>query len=209
MKFSLNRSFSTSLRNFFNLEIVFENPNILISPLNNAHIAQLSPILNYPSLWVYNPKIICKDENDIKSYFAQALIQKEAEERFPLVIYSKKNKAFAGTTSFYNISLKNKTIRIGYTIITPDFQKTGINQVSKKMMIDWCFNEMGFERIEFRVDKLNKESRLSLKKLGAVEEGILRNELLTVTGRWRDTVILSILKNEWIQKDSSTKESGI
>ena len=143
---------------------------------------------------------MCKDEKDIKSYLDKSLLQKEKQERFPLLIYKKENKQLAGTTSFYNISFSNKTICIGYTIISPHFQRTGINQECKKMMLDWCFGEMEFERVEFRVDKKNEKSVLSLKRLGAVEEGTLRSEVLTVGGGRRDTVILSILKNEWKSK---------
>lgn len=165
--------------------------------MKTDHIPNLIPLLNNTNLWTYNPRFNCKDETDIKSYLDKSLHQKEKQERFPLLIYKKANNQLAGTTSFYNISNTNRTICIGYTIISPPFQRTGINQECKQGMLDWCFGQMEFERVEFRVDKNNEKSVLALKRLGAVEEGVLRSEILTVSGRRRDTVILSILKNEW------------
>ena len=95
--------------------------------MRTDHIVNLISLLKYAELWTYNPRFMCKDEKDIKSYLDKSLLQKEKQERFPLLIYKKENKQLAGTTSFYNISFSNKTICIDYTIISPHFQRIGIN----------------------------------------------------------------------------------
>ncbi len=190
----------SSLQNLFHSRINLESKNLSLIPLETSHNQELLKILNFHDLWTYNPRFNCKTESDIEEYLNFSLFQKQNEERYPFIIYSKEKEKLAGTTSFYNISLKNKTLSLGYTIITPEFQKTGLNKESKKLMLDWCFREMDFVRLDFHIDKLNEKSFNSLKKFGAIEEGILRSNIITKSGRRRDTVVLSILRDEWNNK---------
>jgi len=186
--------------NFFDLSIKLDSANLSMIPLEKNHFSELSKILNFPELWTYNPRFNCKCENDVLEYLKFSLIQKEKKERYPLVIFNKEKAKIAGTSSYYNISPSNKTVSLGYSIITPEFQRTGLNRESKNMMLNWCFKEMDFERLDFHVDALNEKSITSLKKLGAIQEGILRSNILVTSGRRRDTAVLSILRNEWNQK---------
>ena len=87
-------------------------------------------------------------------------------------------------------------IEIGNSYIVPRLRGTGFNRRVKVLMLDHAF-ACGIERVTFKVDAINLRSRAAVLKLGATEEGVLRHERQTWTGRVRDTVSFSILRDEW------------
>jgi RimJ/RimL family protein N-acetyltransferase len=101
-----------------------------------------------------------------------------------------------GMSSFLRINERHQWLEIGFTYYRPAFRGTGINRRIKDMMIRRAI-DCGFHRIEFRVDERNKRSQAAMAKLGATREGVLRADTITWTGHVRDTVMFSILKDEW------------
>ena len=101
-----------------------------------------------------------------------------------------------GMSSFLNIDEARQVLEIGGTYYRPRFRGTGINRRIKDMMLDRAF-ACGFLRVEFRVDARNARSQAAMARLGAVRDGILRSDRTTWTGHRRDTVLYSILKEEW------------
>lgn len=110
---------------------------------------------------------------------------------------NKETKQCNGTTSLYNIIFEHETCAIGYTLIGKDFQKNGVNQISKFLLLQYAFEELEIKRVEFNIETLNQNSVIALLKMGMKHEGILRSNILTHTGRRRDTTVLSLLKEEW------------
>ena len=102
----------------------------------------------------------------------------------------------AGMSSFLGIDKARGVLEIGSTYYAPRFRGTGFNRRAKHMMLRRAF-ESGFRRVEFRVDARNARSQAAMAKLGAVREGLLRADRITWTGHVRDTVLFSILKDEW------------
>ena len=102
----------------------------------------------------------------------------------------------AGMSSFLRIDLKHRVLEIGFTYFRPQLRGTGLNRRNKDMMIRRAITT-GFRRIEFRVDQRNLRSQAAMAKLGAVREGVLRADTITWTGHVRDTVVFSILSEEW------------
>jgi RimJ/RimL family protein N-acetyltransferase len=99
-------------------------------------------------------------------------------------------------SSFLGIDPQRGVLEIGGTYYRPRFRGTGFNRRVKDMMLRRAF-DCGFRRVEFRVDERNKRSQAAMAKLGAVREGVLRADRITWTGHVRDTVLFSILKDEW------------
>lgn len=93
------------------------------------------------------------------------------------------------------------SIEIGNSFIVPAVRGSGVNGRIKRLMLDHAF-ACGLERVGFKVDAVNGRSRAAVLKLGAVEEGVLRHERQTWTGRVRDTVSFSILRDEWNARTS-------
>lgn len=107
---------------------------------------------------------------------------------------------FAGMSSFLGIDQDRGVLEIGGTYYRPHLRGTGFNRRVKDMMLRRAF-ACGFRRVEFRVDSRNGRSQAAMAKLGAVREGVLRADRITWTGHVRDTVLFSILRDEWPDQD--------
>lgn len=103
---------------------------------------------------------------------------------------------FAGMSSYLGIDAARGLLEIGFTYYRPALRGTGFNRRVKDMMLRRAF-ECGFRRVEFRVDQRNARSQAAMAKLGAVREGVMRADRVTWTGHIRDTVLFSILRNEY------------
>lgn len=101
-----------------------------------------------------------------------------------------------GMTTWIEHGQPGWSIEIGNTYIEPSVRGTGVNDRMKKLMLDHAFG-VGLERVAFKVDAINARSRAAVLKIGCKQEGILRNERRTWTGRLRNTVLFSILRSEW------------
>jgi RimJ/RimL family protein N-acetyltransferase len=102
----------------------------------------------------------------------------------------------AGMSSFLRIDRRHEGLEVGFTYYRPHLRGTGLNRRIKDMMICRAI-AAGFRRIEFRVDTRNLRSQAAMAKLGAVREGVRRADTITWTGHVRDTVMFSILRDEW------------
>ena len=106
-----------------------------------------------------------------------------------------------GMTAYLGIDAQRGLLEVGNSYIQPDRRGTGLNGRIKRLMIDHAF-ACGFRRVEFRIDLRNARSQAAVRKLGAVQEGVLREERITWNGHVRDTALFSILKREWLTEAS-------
>jgi RimJ/RimL family protein N-acetyltransferase len=116
-----------------------------------------------------------------------------------LVLFAKSPQGadeLAGMSSFLGIDTTRQVLEIGGTYYRPKYRGTGFNRRVKDMMLRRAF-DCGIRRVEFRVDSRNGRSQAAMAKLGAVREGVLRADRITWNGHVRDTVLFSILKDEW------------
>lgn len=104
--------------------------------------------------------------------------------------------ACVGMSGFSAISPANRSVEIGGTYYAPDARGGAVNPAVKRMLLGRAF-DAGARRVQLKVDALNARSRAAVRKLGAVEEGVLRQDRVCWTGRIRDTVMFSILDAEW------------
>ncbi|MDL5511770.1 GNAT family protein [Arenibacter sp. M-2] len=175
---------------------ILENDFVKLSPLSLGNYHYLLPIAGQKKLVQYSPSDIETSEA-LKNYVEQALEKERSFLAMPFIIYDKKNEKYAGSTRFMNIDRKNKVLEIGATWIGREFQGTGLNGQAKLLMINYVFNEMLFEKVEFRIDERNVRSRRAVEKLGAKLEGILRKNVYLLDGFKRNTCCYGILKEEW------------
>lgn len=101
-----------------------------------------------------------------------------------------------GMSSFYDTDDAKNSTAIGGTYFAPEVRGTGVNKEVKRLMLAAAFGA-GARRVEFHIDAINLRSRRAIEKVGAVFEGILRQDRTTWTGRVRDTCVYSILESEW------------
>lgn len=184
-----------NLETFFSSELTLENESILLRPLSINDIDAIELISYSSELGEFGARV--KSRNDLMDYFSFCLNSKKERELYPLIIIDKGNNKSIGLTMFGNISFQNKRLEIGWTWIGEKFQGTGINAICKRLLLDYCFDDLGFRRVEFKIDINNVKSQKAIEKIGAVKEGLLRNYNIQSYGESIGTYVYSILKDEW------------
>jgi RimJ/RimL family protein N-acetyltransferase len=155
--------------------IVLENTRARLEPLSLAHVDLLLPVAQQdPELLRYSPSTVYTREL-LTEYIRQALSERAAGTKYPFAIFDKYTGQYAGSTSFGAISNADQRLEIGWTWIGKDFQRTGLNRNCKLLQLSYVFETLGFERVEFKTDARNMQSRKALEQIGALQEGIFRN----------------------------------
>lgn len=176
---------------------VLENKRVKLEPLtgnNSTHLLYFS--LNEPNIWPFSLYPMAGEDN-FKKYIAASLLSKEQQTAYPFVVYDKQFREYAGSTRFYDIQFKNNSLQLGYTWYGSKYQGTGLNKNCKYLLLEFAFETMGMERVEFRADKNNTRSIAAMQSIGCTIEGILRSNVPNANGGRRDSIVLSILKDEW------------
>lgn len=182
----------------FNEKYILENERAILRPLEISDFEYLLHFsLNEPELWEYSLQKGSGKEG-LKNYIQTAISNREKENSYPFIIIDKKNNSFAGSTRYYDIQITNKTLQLGFTWYGKKFQRTGLNQNCKYLLLEFAFEKMNMERVEFRADYENKKSIAAMKGIGCIEEGVLRKNFTKPNGERRDSIVLSILKQEWL-----------
>ena len=181
-----------------NFNYVLENERVRLEPLNGNNNTQLLHFaINEPNIWTFSI-VPMAGERNFKKYIAEALFCKAHNTCYPFIVFDKKTQEYAGSTRFYDIQLNNKSLLIGSTWYGTKFQGTGLNKNCKYLLLEFAFETMGIERVEFRADKNNERSIAAMKGIGCTVEGILRSNVPNATGGRRDSIILSIIRHEWV-----------
>lgn len=183
-----------------NFSPTLENDFIKLSPLTLANFHKLIPVASEKKLVQYSPSDIETAES-LKNYVETALNQKINSTSILFIIFDKKKQQYAGSTRYMNINTKNKTLEIGSTWIGKEFQGTGLNNQMKLLMLNYTYNEMDFEKVEFRIDERNIASRKAVEKLGCVLEGVLRENVYLLDGFKRNTCCYGLLREEWRRRN--------
>lgn len=178
----------------FNLQL--QNKTILLRPMLQTDVELFEPLTKNHKMWIYFTHDLT-DKIDFETWFREALTGKEMKTRLPFTIIQKKSNKVAGTTSFGNISIRDKRVELGWTWFGAEFWGKGLNTQAKYLMLKYCFEVLDFERVEFKTDVLNVHARNALLRMNISEEGILRSHTLMTNRRRRDTIFYSVLKAEW------------
>jgi len=134
---------------------------------------------------------------DMKQYIEEALEQQRQGVTLPFVITEQHSHTVVGCTRYGNIDKVHRRVEIGWTWIARPWQRTSVNTETKLLLLTHAFEQLGCIRVEFKTDSLNVRSRNALLRIGAREEGIFRNHMITPSGRIRHTVYFSIIDGEW------------
>jgi RimJ/RimL family protein N-acetyltransferase len=186
-----------------NANYILEDESVLLRPLVESDYDNLLPFaLNEPETWIYS-YLSARGEDGMRRYIKDAMDNKAAGKEYPFIVFDKKTQSYAGSTRFYDILPTWQTVQLGYTWYGERFRGTGLNKHCKYLMLQLAFETLNALRVEFRADARNDRSIAAMKSIGCVPEGILRNNMPLQEGGRRDSIVLSILKEEW---GSSVKE---
>lgn len=169
---------------------------ITLETINQSHYARLKKNGCDPQIWTYRHEYIGLDD-PFEPWFQDALSMHDGKKSFVYIVIDNQTNEAVGTTSFYEINHKYKTIDIGYTWYTPRVWGSYINPECKLLLLTHVFEVLQFKRAEFRADSRNERSIRAMQYLGAKVEAYLRKAMYITESYTRDTVILSIIDEEW------------
>ena len=169
---------------------------VRLEPMRLHHVDGLTAVGLHPELWRWIPNPVTS-RDEMLGYVRTALSELERGVSLPFVTILNSSDRVIGSTRYGNIDLPNRRVEIGWTWITPSYQRTGANSEAKLLLLTHAFETLKLNRVELKTDALNQKSRAAIARLGAVEEGIFRKHLVTASGRIRDTVYFSIIDSEW------------
>jgi RimJ/RimL family protein N-acetyltransferase len=173
-----------------------EGAHVQLLPLSIDHHPALCAIGLDKDIWRWMPYIM-ETPGDMKNYIQTALANREKGTELPFTTTERATGKIVGCTRFMNIDRNHRRMEIGSTWIGKPWQRSAVNTEAKYLMIRHAFEDLGCIRVELKTDALNEQSRNAILRIGAKEEGILRRQLITPSGRVRDTVYFSILDSEW------------
>jgi N-acetyltransferase len=176
--------------------ITLEGAHVKLEPLSESHHEALCKIGLDPELWKWIPFQVLTPEQ-MTAYIRSALADQEKGISLPFATIDQATQTVVGSTRYMNIDLANKRLEIGSTWIAKPWQRTAINSEAKYLMMRHAFETLGCNRVEWKTDALNTQSRNAILRLGATEEGIFRQHVVTWSGRLRDSVYFSVIASEW------------
>jgi N-acetyltransferase len=176
--------------------VVLEGVHVRLEPMAREHLPGIIEAGMQPELWKWTNNVV-NSEADLERYVDDALKMRDAGTALPFVTVAKADNRLVGSTRFGNIETANRKAEIGWTWINPQWQRTAINSEAKLLMLTHAFETWKCIRVQLKTDSNNSQSRAAIARIGGTEEGILRNHMITESGRFRHSVYFSILDTEW------------
>ena len=192
--------------------VTLEGQHVSLEPLSLAHEESLIAAASDGELWNSSVTVV-PSRATMAAYIEDALEAQAQKDALPFVIIRRasgsvggttelevvgtKRDEVVGTTRFYDIRPADRRVAIGYTWLSLSAQRTAVNTEAKLLLLTHAFEHWQCNRVEFITDVLNQQSRAAILRLGAKQEGILRNHMIMPNGRMRDSVMFSIIKEEW------------
>ncbi|WP_432455634.1 MULTISPECIES: GNAT family N-acetyltransferase [unclassified Agarivorans] len=170
--------------------------DVLLLPLQAEHKAGLLAAEadgQLSQLWYTS----VPNAESIDDYLETAFGEQQAGRALPFVVIDKHRKQVIGTTRFCNADASNRRLEIGYTWYAKSYQRSAVNTQCKLLLLTYAFELLDSIAVEFRTHWHNHASRNAIARLGAKQDGVLRQHSIDAQGRYRDTVVFSITQQEW------------
>lgn len=185
--------------------VVLEGTHVRLEPLSLDHHQALCAVGLDGELWKVTASNV-RTRDDMRSYIETALRWQSEGTALPFATIDSSSNKVVGSTRFANIDKRHRRLEIGWTWIARAWQRTPLNTEAKYLMLRHAFEMMGCIRVEFKTDSINERSRAAILRIGAKEEGTLRNHMITASGRIRHTVYFSIIDSEWPEVKKKLEE---
>jgi N-acetyltransferase len=176
--------------------VTLEGTHVQLEPMQLDHYERLAEIGLGQDIFRYFPVAIGTKEQML-AYVRHSVSGTGSGEMLVWVTVSLEEGAPVRATSYLNIDRANRKLEIGGTWIAPRWQRTACNTEAKYLQLRHAFETLGCIRVEFKTDSLNANSRAALVRIGAVEEGTMRNHMMMPDGRFRHSVYFSVIESEW------------
>ena len=170
--------------------------SVRLEPLNVGHAEGLAQAVQDGE--IYNLMVtFAPRPEDVPNYIKDLLELQTKGQRYTFVVIEENTQRVIGTTSFYDLVADIRSLKIGYTWYAKTHQRTHVNTTCKLLLLQYAFEVLKANTVVFETDILNKISQKAIARLGAKQDGVLRGQKLRKDGSLRDTMIFSIIAEEW------------
>ncbi|MGH9435387.1 MAG: GNAT family N-acetyltransferase [Terriglobia bacterium] len=173
-----------------------EGPRVRVEPLTLNHAEALIEFGLNEDLWRYRPDTVTTPAG-MRAYIQKVLEKQSQGSEVGFAVVERASGRVCASTRYLNIDVENRGVEIGGTFIDPRWQQTFVNTETKYLLLRHAFETWGCIRVCLKTDSLNEQSRRAILRLGAKEEGTLRNHMMMPGGRVRHSVYFSIIDSEW------------
>jgi RimJ/RimL family protein N-acetyltransferase len=182
--------------NWIEHPVILEGERVRLLPLENAHFPALIAIAKDEKIWEHI-SINGTDSDRLTQHLKSALLKRGTSEQYPFTVIDRKTNTIIGCTLFHNIFPEHRKLEIGWTWYDPAYWRTGYNRECKLLLLTYCFETLNAVRVQLQTDENNLRSRTAILGIGATFEGMLRKERIRANGAARNTVMYSIIDDEW------------
>lgn len=185
--------------------VTLEGRHVRLEPLSRAHRDALVAVGLDEELWRWIPDPV-RTPQQMAAYLEIALADQARGVSLPFAIVEKKSGQVIGSTRYANIERAHRRVEIGWTWVARQWQRTAVNTECKYLLLRHAFETLGSMRVELKTDSLNEKSRNAILRIGAKQEGVFRNHMITASGRIRHSIYFSIIDSEWPEVKSRLEE---
>jgi len=176
--------------------IQLESASVKLIPLQTEHAQGLLEAASDGKLWELWYTSV-PNVDSIEQYIADALAEQARGNALAFTVVEKNSGKIIGSTRFCHADQINQRVEIGYTWYAASFQRSSVNTECKQLLLTHAFETLGAIAVELRTHWHNQQSRTAIARLGAKQDGVLRNHMKMGDGAYRDTVVFSIINSEW------------
>jgi RimJ/RimL family protein N-acetyltransferase len=181
--------------------VVLRNAVVELTPLTADDAPDLFAALDDPGVWAAGygggPAGRPRDVAGMRDFITGHLLG--AADRVSWAVGLRADGRLVGTSSLGDVDLPNESAHLGWTAYAPSVWGTAVNPATKLAILTHAFDDCGLGRVRLQTDALNARSQAAIARLGAVREGVLRRHKRRADGTFRDSVVFSILADEWPQ----------
>ncbi|NAZ87409.1 GNAT family N-acetyltransferase [Kineococcus sp. T90] len=176
--------------------VALSGERVALEPLGARHVEGLRRVVAEGDLHrTWYTRIPAPD--DVAAEVERRLALQRAGAMAPWALRRLDTGEVCGATTYMNLDPANRRLEIGSTFLAPSAQGSGVNAEAKLLLLTRAFEELRCIAVEFRTHWHNHRSRAAIARLGAKQDGVLRNHVLWADGSYRDTVVFSIVEGEW------------
>lgn len=186
--------------------ITLSTNKVTLRPLTMEHLADFFTAGSFPEIWTWSLPDKCTSIEATEDWLTYSEGMAEQGLHVPFAIFDNNSGKFVGSTRYCSINTDDSSLEIGFTFITPQFQRSYINTHAKYCMLKHAFANLNAIRVEFKTHEKNDKSRNAILRLGAKFEGVLRNQRILSDGSYRNTAIFSVIENEWQTVNKNLQE---
>jgi len=177
--------------------ITLETSLIRLEPMSMQHLNGFILAGNYAKVWQHMPINRCKNVEVAQPWMQEAISEMTQGLQLAYVTIDKKTDKIIGSTRLFRFNKKDKSIELGHTFITPEFQRSYVNSHAKFLLLKHAFEHLKMTRVEICTNENNQQSRNAIARIGGHFEGILRKHRRAPNGDYRNTALFSIIDDEW------------